>query len=100
MKDFIAIADYSPEELQSLRGMAISPEQGWKFVGSHLLLNQTTLAKNYQNPAWLPEWIRMPACRLFYHCTNVSTFPLVPPTSSTSGISHSSIIVYPPKKLS
>ena len=45
MKDFIAIADYSPEELQSLQGMAISPEQGCKFVGSHLLLNQNDLGK-------------------------------------------------------
>jgi ornithine carbamoyltransferase len=51
MKDFIAIADYSPQEIQSLLDLAIRLKSEWKSGGNPPLLQKKVLAMIFQKPS-------------------------------------------------
>jgi len=51
MKDFIAIADYSPQEIQSLLDLAIQLKSEWKSGGNPPLLQNKVLAMIFQKPS-------------------------------------------------
>jgi ornithine carbamoyltransferase len=51
MKDFIAIADYSPEELQGMLDLAVQLKDEWKASGNAPLLKGKVLAMVFQKPS-------------------------------------------------
>jgi ornithine carbamoyltransferase len=51
MKDFLAISDYSPAELQSILDLAINLKNEWKDIGNPPLLNHKVLAMIFQKPS-------------------------------------------------
>jgi ornithine carbamoyltransferase len=51
MKDFIAIADHSPKEIQSLLDLAIQLKSEWKSSGNPPLLKNKVLAMIFQKPS-------------------------------------------------
>jgi ornithine carbamoyltransferase len=51
MKDFIAIADYSPAELQGMLDLAVRVKQEWKKSGNPPLLQGKVLAMVFQKPS-------------------------------------------------
>lgn len=51
MKDFIAIADYSPAELQDILNLAIQLKKEWKQSGNAPLLKGKVLAMVFQKPS-------------------------------------------------
>jgi ornithine carbamoyltransferase len=51
MKDFIAIADYSPRELQEMLDLAIELKEEWKTSGNPPLLKGKVLAMIFQKPS-------------------------------------------------
>ena len=51
MKDFIAIADYSPAELQDMLDLAIQLKKEWKQSGNAPLLKGKVLAMVFQKPS-------------------------------------------------
>jgi ornithine carbamoyltransferase len=51
MKDFIAIADYSPSELQEMLDLAIELKEEWKASGNPPLLKNKVLAMIFQKPS-------------------------------------------------
>jgi ornithine carbamoyltransferase len=51
MKDFIAIADYSPQEIQSLLDLAIRLKSEWKSGGNPPMLKNKVLAMIFQKPS-------------------------------------------------
>ena len=51
MKDFIAIADYSTQEIQSLLDLAIRLKSEWKSGGNPTLLQNKVLAMIFQKPS-------------------------------------------------
>ena len=51
MKDFITIADYSPQELQKMLDLAISLKTEWKAGGNYPLLKDKVLAMVFQKPS-------------------------------------------------
>lgn len=51
MKDFIAVADYSPEELQSMLDLAVNLKQAWRAGGNPPLLKSKVLAMIFQKPS-------------------------------------------------
>ena len=51
MKDFIAIADYSPEEIQDLLDLAVRLKKEWKAGGNAPLLKGKVLAMIFQKPS-------------------------------------------------
>jgi ornithine carbamoyltransferase len=51
MKDFIAIADYAPAELQEMLDLAIRLKQDWKTSGNTPLLKGKVLAMVFQKPS-------------------------------------------------
>ncbi len=51
MKDFIAIADYSPKELQEMLDLAIDLKEEWKASGNSPLLKGKVLAMIFQKPS-------------------------------------------------
>jgi ornithine carbamoyltransferase len=51
MKDFLSIADHSPDELQSLLDLAIRLKAEWKSVGNRPLLKNKVLAMIFQKPS-------------------------------------------------
>ena len=51
MKDFIAIADYSPAELQDMLDLAVRVKQEWKKSGNPPLLKGKVLAMVFQKPS-------------------------------------------------
>lgn len=51
MKDFIAIADYSPKELQEMLDLAIDLKEEWKASGNPPLLKGKVLAMIFQKPS-------------------------------------------------
>jgi ornithine carbamoyltransferase len=51
MKDFIAIADYSPEQLQSMLDLAVELKKEWKAGGNRPLLKNKVLAMIFQKPS-------------------------------------------------
>ena len=51
MKDFIAIADYSTQEIQSLLDLAIRLKSEWKSGGNPPLLQNKVLAMIFQKPS-------------------------------------------------
>ena len=51
MKDFIAIADYSPSELQEILDLAIQLKQEWKASGNPPILKGKVLAMIFQKPS-------------------------------------------------
>jgi ornithine carbamoyltransferase len=51
MKDFIAIADYPPQQLQQILDLAISLKTEWKAGGNKPLLKDKVLAMVFQKPS-------------------------------------------------
>jgi ornithine carbamoyltransferase len=51
MKDFIAIADYSPKELQEILDLAVQLKDEWKASGNAPLLKGKVLAMVFQKPS-------------------------------------------------
>lgn len=51
MKDFLAIADYSPQEIQNLIDLAVRLKQEWKSGGNAPLLEGKVLAMIFQKPS-------------------------------------------------
>jgi ornithine carbamoyltransferase len=51
MKDFIAVADYSPAELQDMLDLAIRLKKEWKTSGNSPLLKGKVLAMVFQKPS-------------------------------------------------
>lgn len=51
MKDFIAVAEYSPEDLQSMLDLAVNLKQAWKSGGNQPLLKNKVLAMIFQKPS-------------------------------------------------
>jgi ornithine carbamoyltransferase len=51
MKDFIAIADYSPKELQEMLDLAVQLKDEWKTSGNAPLLKGKVLAMVFQKPS-------------------------------------------------
>ncbi|MBE0410187.1 MAG: ornithine carbamoyltransferase [Anaerolineales bacterium] len=51
MKDFIAIADYSPQKLQEMLDLAISLKKEWRAGGNEPLLKNKVLAMIFQKPS-------------------------------------------------
>jgi ornithine carbamoyltransferase len=51
MKDFIAIADYSPKELQEILDLAVQLKDEWKVSGNAPLLKDKVLAMVFQKPS-------------------------------------------------
>jgi ornithine carbamoyltransferase len=51
MKDFIAIADYSPKELQGMLDLAVQLKDEWKASGNAPLLKGKVLAMVFQKPS-------------------------------------------------
>lgn len=51
MKDFLAIADYSPEELQSLLDLAVELKKEWSEKGNPPLFKNKVLAMIFQKPS-------------------------------------------------
>lgn len=51
MKDFIAIADYSPKELQEMLDLAVQLKDEWKASGNAPLLKGKVLAMVFQKPS-------------------------------------------------
>jgi ornithine carbamoyltransferase len=51
MKDFIAIADYSPKELQEMLDLAVQLKDEWKASGNTPLLKGKVLAMVFQKPS-------------------------------------------------
>ncbi|MBS1249189.1 MAG: Ornithine carbamoyltransferase [Chloroflexi bacterium] len=51
MKDFLTIADYSPEELQGLLDYAVELKTEWKEGGNRPILKDKTLAMIFQKPS-------------------------------------------------
>ena len=51
MKDFLAIADYSPEEIQDLLDLAVSLKKEWESGGNPPLLKSKVLAMIFQKPS-------------------------------------------------
>jgi ornithine carbamoyltransferase len=51
MKDFIAIADYPPQQLQEILDLAISLKTEWKAGGNKPLLKDKVLAMVFQKPS-------------------------------------------------
>jgi ornithine carbamoyltransferase len=51
MKDFIAVADYSPAELQDMLDLAIRLKKEWKTSGNTPLLKGKVLAMVFQKPS-------------------------------------------------
>jgi ornithine carbamoyltransferase len=51
MKDFIAVADFSPEELQSMLDLAVNLKQAWQSGGNPPLLKNKVLAMIFQKPS-------------------------------------------------
>jgi ornithine carbamoyltransferase len=51
MKDFIAIADYSPKELQEILDLAVQLKDEWKVSGNAPLLKGKVLAMVFQKPS-------------------------------------------------
>ena len=50
-KDFIAISDYSPEELQDILNLAVSLKKEWKSGGNAPILKDKVLAMIFQKPS-------------------------------------------------
>ncbi|MBN1264208.1 MAG: ornithine carbamoyltransferase [Anaerolineales bacterium] len=50
-KDFIAVSDYSPEELQHLLDLAVALKKEWKAGGNKPLLKDRVLAMIFQKPS-------------------------------------------------
>jgi len=50
-KDFIAISDYSPEELQGILDLAVSLKNEWKTGGNLPILKNKVLAMIFQKPS-------------------------------------------------
>ena len=51
MKDFLAIADYSPQEIQDLLDLAVRLKQEWKSGGNQPLFKGKVLAMIFQKPS-------------------------------------------------
>jgi ornithine carbamoyltransferase len=51
MKDFLAIADYSPNEIQSLLNLAVHLKKEWKSSGNIPVLKGKVLAMIFQKPS-------------------------------------------------
>ncbi len=51
MKDFIAISDYSPQQLQELLDLAVRLKEEWKAGGNPPLLKNKVLAMIFQKPS-------------------------------------------------
>jgi ornithine carbamoyltransferase len=51
MKDFLAVADYSPEQLQSILDTAVELKKEWKKQGNTPLLKNKVLAMIFQKPS-------------------------------------------------
>lgn len=51
MKDFLAIADYSPDDLQALLDLAVELKTEWRETGSQPLLKNRVLAMIFQKPS-------------------------------------------------
>jgi len=51
MKDFIAISDYSPQEIQELLDLAIQLKKEWKEGGNPHLLKNKVMAMIFQKPS-------------------------------------------------
>jgi ornithine carbamoyltransferase len=51
MKDFLAVADYSPEQLQSILNTAIDLKKEWKDKGNTPLFKNKVLAMIFQKPS-------------------------------------------------
>lgn len=51
MKDFLAIADYSPDVLQALLDLAVELKTEWRETGSQPLLKNRVLAMIFQKPS-------------------------------------------------
>jgi ornithine carbamoyltransferase len=51
MKDFLAIADYSPNEIQSLLNLAVHLKKEWKSSGNITVLKGKVLAMIFQKPS-------------------------------------------------
>jgi len=51
MKDFLAIADYSPQEIQDLLDLAVSLKKEWKEGGNPPLLKGKVMAMIFQKPS-------------------------------------------------
>ena len=51
MKDFLAVADYSPEQLQSILDTAIDLKKEWKDKGNTPLFKNKVLAMIFQKPS-------------------------------------------------
>ncbi len=50
-KDFIAISDHSPEELQDILNLAVSLKKEWKLGGNAPILKDKVLAMIFQKPS-------------------------------------------------
>src|SRR5512136_1099016 len=51
MKDFLAISDYSPAEIQDLLDLAVKLKQEWKSGGNPPLLKGKVLGMIFQKPS-------------------------------------------------
>ncbi len=51
MKDFLAIADYSPDDLQALLDLAVELKTEWRETGNQPLLKNRVLAMIFQKPS-------------------------------------------------
>lgn len=51
MKDFIAISDYSPQEIQELLDLAVSLKKEWERSGNPPLLKNKVMAMIFQKPS-------------------------------------------------
>jgi len=50
-RDFIAIADYTPEEIQGLLDLAVSLKKEWRAGGNKPILKGKSLALIFQKPS-------------------------------------------------
>jgi ornithine carbamoyltransferase len=51
MKDFLSVADYSPEEIQALLDLAVELKKEWKAGGNKPILKNKTMAMIFQKPS-------------------------------------------------